>query len=280
MPCKPTICAIAWRRALVLFQKDGVFRMELMAFASAFLLLAATQGVLPDEVGQEAIDAPSSSIIEEDDEEIVQLEGDVDETFGENANISSPILAGIIAGPLIDRVDFSRLRFYVPESQTRQSLCYAAVSRNGAYAAAARSGALTVPAGTRVVQPRFQTTNQQRLQQFDIEDVAIRGRLGNDCATSSNAVYLPAAYRTGRTNLTVMVQSRRSRSAMITITDRNGRSATGTCRSDPAKVSVRFDMICSASLAGLSLTGTSELRVTMLDRRGKEFVETARLAWS
>lgn len=62
--------------------------------------------------------------------------------FGENANISSPILAGIIAGPLIDRVDFSRLRFYVPESQARQSLCYAAVSRNGGYAAAARSGAL------------------------------------------------------------------------------------------------------------------------------------------
>lgn len=262
-------------------QKAGVVYVKLMVITSALSLLAAAQGAPVDVVEEQVTNDPSASIApEDDDDDIVQLEGEVDESFGENANISSPILAGIIAGPLIDRVDFSRLRFYVPESQARQSLCYAAVSRNGAYAAAARSGALTVPPGTRVVQPRFQTTNQQRLQQFDIEDVAIRGRLGSDCATSSNAVYLPAAYRTGRTNLTVMVQSRRSRSAMITITDRNGRSATGTCRSDPAKVSVRFDMICSASLAGLSLTGTSELRVTMLDRRGKQFVETARLAWS
>jgi hypothetical protein len=213
-------------------------------------------------------------------EEIVQLEGDVEESFGQNADISSPILAGVIAGPLIDQIDFARLRFYVPVSQSSQSICYAASSRNGAYAAASRAGALLVPAGTRVAQPRFEVANQQRLQQFDIEDVAIRARLGRDCATNPNAPYVPAAYQSGRTNLTVMVQSRRSRSATIKIVDLNGRSATGNCKADPTKVSVRFDMVCSAPLAGLVLSGTSELQITMLDRRGKEFVETARLAWS
>lgn len=136
-----------------------------------------------------------------DDDTIVKLEGDIDETFEDNANISAPVLAGVIAGPLIEQSDFQLLRFYVPASQSPQSICYAAVSRNGAYAASARSGALTVPPGARVVQPNFQATNRQRLQQFAIEDVAIRGRLGRDCATNPNALYVPAAYRTLRTNL-------------------------------------------------------------------------------
>lgn len=208
-----------------------------------------------------------------------ELEGTVTEDFDGKAKISSPVIAGLIAGPLLSTVDFSKLRLYLPGSRSRQKICYAATTRDGVYSASARDGVLFAKPESVAVRPRYDPAKQGRLRTYDIEDVAIRARYGARCETDVNAPLLPASYTSGRTSLTIMLNSRRSRSASVELTDSRGRSSLSACTRDRQKSSVRFDMICSVSLKGLTLSGISQLKITMRNRRGGQFVEKAKILW-
>lgn len=214
----------------------------------------------------------------EPEEDIFQVEGTLDEVITSSPEISSPMIAGLIAGPMTDRLDYSKLRFSLPVASGSTKLCYWAASRDGVVRL---SGTYAIPAGKRVVTPpKSSSIASAKLATYNSQDVAVTGRIGSDCQINPAAAYVPAAYQGKRETLHVMLLSRNATAALIQIKDSRGAMATAQCTRSPGKLaSIRFDMSCAVPLTKLTLSGASTVTITLRDRRGNPSDTTAKVVW-
>lgn len=223
----------------------------------------------------EAPQAPGVAVVEEG--EAVRLDVALDERVEGSAQVSTPMIAGMIVGPFRNTLDFSLLRFYLPQGAQAAQLCFSAVSRNGAYSASPASQPVAVPVGARAVYPGFRGAGLAA--GYRTEDVAVRARYGAKCRYSAQSPYVPAAYGRVFETLTIMVQSRRSASVSVRLRDTSGKISAVSCVADSDRSSVRFDTLCRIPLNGLNLSGRSSLTLEIVDDRGRTVREAATILW-